>query len=106
VSIVWTEGAGGGERRLVLHHAVRDEHVVRDAGAGLPRVRARGLMEDHSSYQTCIANRPAAIVGHPTGCWRQLVDTWSAWGSNASSVGVSHALTLEECRFSWLGSQT
>jgi hypothetical protein len=65
-----------------------------------------GLMEDHSSYQTCIANRPAAIVGHPTGCWRQLVDTWSAWGSNASSVGVSHALTLEECRFSWLGSQT
>ena len=48
----------------------------------------------------------AALVGHATGCWRQLVDTWTVWGSNASSAGVSHALTLEECRFSWLGSQT
>jgi hypothetical protein len=41
---VWTEGgAGGGERRLVLHHAVHGEFDARgDVGAGLPHERVRG----------------------------------------------------------------
>jgi predicted Fe-S protein YdhL (DUF1289 family) len=30
-------------------------------------------------------------------------DRWCAWGSAASSVKVSHPLTLESCRFSLLG---
>jgi hypothetical protein len=36
-------------------------------------------------------------VGHPTGCWRQLEDTWGALGSAASSAEASRPLTLEEC---------
>jgi hypothetical protein len=39
-------------------------------------------------------------VGHPTGCWRQLVDAWSALLSTASSGQASLPLS---CRFSWLG---
>jgi hypothetical protein len=63
-------------------------------------VRTRSAGGDVVHIERRAPQRPAALVGHATGCWRQLVDTWTVWGSNASSAGVSHALTLEECRFS------
>jgi hypothetical protein len=57
----------------------------------------------HDPRCGCTSKSRSRSVGHPAGRWRQLVDTWSALLSAASSGQASRSLTLEEwCRFSCL----